>query len=140
MSLEQKLYPHNDFVDQVFHFNDQVLGIGQRELGLLSDKELEYAGKAIREELNEFEEAHRTQDFVGAVDAAIDNLYFTIGFLKRMGLTAQQVSDCCAAVHAANMEKKLGVQVKRAGEGVADAVKPDGWVGPEERIAAILGG
>lgn len=129
----------NDFVQQVFEFNEKVLDIGQREKGLLSDKELDYAIKAGVEELMEFEEAHKSQDFIAAVDAVIDGMYFYIGFLKRMGLTAEQVSACMTAVHQANMEKKLGVVEKRGGLGVADAVKPAGWVGPEERIAKVLG-
>ena len=36
------------------------------------------------------------------------------------------------------MEKKLGTVAKRAVEGAADAVKPEGWVSPEERIIEIL--
>ena len=44
-------------------------------------------------------------------------------------------SDTCMGVHAANMAKRPGM-TKR---GIAnDAIKPDGWVGPEMAIAAIL--
>jgi hypothetical protein len=37
------------------------------------------------------------------------------------------------------MTKKLGVVEKR-GNPLGDAVKPEGWVGPEEAIAAVMGG
>ncbi len=123
----------------VLAFNHLALGIEPREIGLLSEKELQYALKAGAEELEEFQKAHDHMDMIGAVDAVLDEIYFCIGFLYRMGLTAQQIEDCFQAVHDCNMRKKLGVQEKRGGEGVADAVKPEGWVGPEERIAAILG-
>lgn len=130
----------NLFVEQVIDFNEKIIGVGQREIGLLSDKELEYAIKAIDEEKQEFLQAHRQQDVIGAVDAVIDLMYFGIGFLRRMGLTAQQISDCMTAVHEANMAKKLSMAVQKRVEGVPDAAKPEGWVGPEERIAFILGG
>jgi predicted HAD superfamily Cof-like phosphohydrolase len=120
-------------------FNRMALGIEPREIGLLSEAELTYAKKADVEEMDEFEKAHREMDLIGAVDAVLDKIYFSIGFLYRMGLTEQQIEDCFQAVHECNMRKKLGVQEKRGGEGVADAVKPEGWVGPEERIGEILG-
>ncbi len=130
----------NDFVSQVFEFNERILKIEQRDIGLLSDQELEYAIKAATEELIEFEDAHRLQDVFGAVDAVVDLLYFGIGFLKRMGLSEEQVSHSMAAVHYANMSKKLSHSVTKRVEGVADASKPEGWRGPEEAIAEILGG
>ena len=132
---------HNDFVDQVFDFNENILALPrQKEIGLLSPQELEYAVKAAKEEMQEFFEAHEKQDVIGAVDAVVDLLYFGVGFLKRLGLTREQVSQAMAAVHHCNMTKKLSTNVTKRVEGVADATKPEGWVGPEERIAEILGG
>lgn len=130
----------SDLVDNIFAFNRELLGVKDREKGLLSDKELDYAIKAAVEEVTEFKDAHKAQDYIGAVDAVCDLLYFGVGFLARMGLSEEEVRQCMQAVHEANMTKKLGVQAKRGGEGVADAVKPQDWIGPEERIATILGG
>jgi predicted HAD superfamily Cof-like phosphohydrolase len=129
----------SNMITNVISFNAEALGILPREKGLLSEKELEYAMKATKEEAYELKEAHEMKDFIGAVDAVLDQLYFNVGFLYRMGLTAQEIERCFQAVHDCNMQKKLGVQAKRGGEGVADAVKPEGWVGPEERIMEILG-
>lgn len=129
-----------DVFDQVTEFNTQALGIQQREIGLLDDGELRYAIKAMHEEAEEFATAHVNQDVVAAVDAVLDEIYFCIGFLRRMGLTPNQMRACMDAVHYANMQKKVGVQHKRGGDGVVDAVKPEGWTGPEEKIARILGG
>lgn len=140
MSQENTPSSDNLFVDQVIDFNTKIIGVQQREIGLLSDSELEYAMKAINEEATEFKDAHSQQDVIGAVDAVIDLMYFSIGFLRRMGLTADQISSCMTAVHNANMEKKLSMEVQKRVAGVADAAKPQGWVGPEERIAFILGG
>lgn len=130
----------SDMIDNIFAFNRDLLGVKNREKGLLSEKELDYAIKAGVEELMEFEDAHESKDFISAVDAICDLLYFGVGFLARMGLAEDEVRRCMEAVHEANMQKKLGVQQKRGGEGVADAVKPADWVGPEERIAEVLGG
>lgn len=138
--MDTGITPVGHMVDQVIEFNNIALGIHARDKALLSDKELKYAKKAILEELAEFEVAHEQQDFIGAVDAILDKLYFGIGFLYRMGLTSDEIKKCFASVHNCNMAKKVGTQSKRGGEGVVDAVKPEGWVGPEEAIAAILGG
>lgn len=127
-----------NIVDQVYEFNTQCLGLTNRERGLLSQAELNYADKAIKEELQEFVDAHAEQDYIGAIDGAIDLVYFGIGFLVRMGLKAEEIKQMMSAVHDANMAKKAGTQDKRGGEGVVDAVKPEGWVPPEERIIAIL--
>ena len=73
-----------------------------------------------------------------SIDAIIDLKYFAVGVLYKMGLSPDMQKACCTAVHSANMEKKLGTVAKRAVEGAADAVKPEGWVSPEERIIEIL--
>ena len=134
------LAPPKHMVDQVIEFNRVALQIEPRDKGLLSEKELEYAMKAVNEEMTEFKQAHDEHDMIGAVDAVLDKIYFGIGFLYRMGLSAEEIKACFGEVHECNMAKKLGVQAKRGGEGVADAIKPEGWVGPEEKIAFILGG
>lgn len=137
---EQVTSPISPIITSVISFNAEALGILPRDKALLSEAELDYAMKAMKEESYEFKEAHEKQDFIGAVDAVLDQIYFNVGFLYRMGLTSQEIERCFQAVHGCNMQKKLGVQHKRGGDGVADAVKPEGWVGPEEKIAEILGG
>ena len=128
-----------DFIGQVAEFNSKVLNVQGREKGLLSAQELNYASKAVKEELAEFEQAHQQQDFIGAVDAVVDLVYFAYGFLFRMGLTEDQVRKIGTIVHDCNMSKKLGHVAKRSEDGsVADAVKPEGWTGPEELIAEAL--
>lgn len=128
------------FEAMVYQFNTELLGIKDREKGLLSDKEIKYAESAILEELHEFAVAHDIKDYVGAIDAAIDLAYFSVGFLVRLGLNLDEIKGCMKVVHEANMEKKAGIQKKRGGPGVIDATKPDGWVSPEERICEVLDG
>ena len=128
------------FVDQVVEFNQRVLKIDQREVDMLKPNEFEISMKCLQEELDEFEEAFKSGDIIGCIDAIIDLKYFAVGVMYKMGLTPENMKLCMTAVHEANMEKKLGVVAKRATEGAADAVKPAGWVSPEERIANILDG
>ena len=128
-----------DFIDEVAEFNAKVLNVQDREKSLLNEAELKYAAKAIKEELAEFEQAHEQQDFISAVDAVTDLIYFAYGFLFRMGLTAAEARRVGSIVHGCNMAKKLGHVAKRCDDGsVADAVKPEGWTGPEELIAEAL--
>jgi predicted HAD superfamily Cof-like phosphohydrolase len=122
----------------VIDFNQRVLHVLPRPLGLLNEAETEITAKCLREESDEFEAAIAEGDFIGAVDALVDSIYFAIGGLYKLGLTAESIEQSIFAVHNANMEKKLGVNARRGDGSAADAVKPEGWVGPEERISVIL--
>lgn len=128
------------FTNQVVDFNVKVLKINQRSKDLLNSAELDISEKCLKEELNEFIEAHKNGDFIGCVDAMIDLMYFANGVLYKMGLTPEEITKCKTAVHEANMEKKLGVNARRGDGSAADAVKPQDWVSPEERIIDILDG
>jgi len=127
-----------DFVSQVVDFNQNVLKIEPRFLSMLPTHEFQLSMACLQEEIDEFEEAYRNGDLIACIDSIIDLRYFAIGVLYKMGLKSETINKCDTAVHEANMEKKLGVVVKRAVDGAADAVKPEGWVAPEKRIEAIL--
>lgn len=128
-----------DLVSDIVDFNEIVLGIAQRKPTLLSTNEYQISVNCLNEEIKEFNHAHINDDLVGCIDAMIDNLYFTVGVLYKLGLNPDQIKQCFAAVHLANMTKNKGENAKRA-TGAADAVKPEGWVGPEEMIKEILNG
>lgn len=128
------------FPHQVVEFNSKVLKISQRPKGMLAEAEFQISENSLKEEIDEFIEAHQSGDFVGCVDAMIDLMYFANGVLYKMGLTPEEIVKCKTAVHEANMEKKLGVNHRRGDGSAADAVKPEGWVSPEERIIDILDG
>lgn len=122
-------------IDQVFKFNREVLMISRPSIKLIEAPESTWLVGVLKEEAEEFEEATTVVD---QVDALIDSAIFAFGGLYRLGLTEEQARDCFMAVMAANFDKKSGQKTGRIYEGVADAVKPEGWVGPEKRIADIL--
>jgi predicted HAD superfamily Cof-like phosphohydrolase len=125
------------FFENVVDFNQKVLKIDPRPLNLLTG-DSEITIKCLREEVDELVEANIKGDIVGCVDALVDLMYFATGALYKMGLTAKHIEQCGQAVHDANMEKKLGINVRRGDGSSADAVKPADWVPPEERIGNIL--
>lgn len=127
-----------NFNEQVVEFNTKVLKIEQRAICALEPAEYEITLKCLREELDEFTQAVESGDFISSIDALIDLKYFAVGALYKMGLSADAITQCDSAVHEANMEKKLGVNARRAVEGAADAVKPLDWMPPELRIIDIL--
>lgn len=128
----------DQFTRNIVDFNQNILGIAQRQPAMLNHSEFEISMECLHEEIDEFAEAHLQGDFIGCIDAIVDLRYFAVGILYKLGLTAEQIEQIDQAVHDANMQKKLGKKEGR-GDGVAaDAVKPEGWVSPEERIAAIL--
>lgn len=142
-----------DAFDRVVAFNKAILGIEQRTPAPMSDNEHKITIKCLREEVNEYIDAYftcmRDDNGVGhdasydakhvahMVDAMIDNIYFAIGAMYKMGLTADQIRRCFNAVDDCNVQKKLGKNAKRD-TGAADAVKPENWVGPEEKIVKII--
>lgn len=126
------------FAHQVIDFNQTVLKIQPRSQAPLSVAEFDITVKALNEEVQEFIDASHETDYIGQIDALIDLQYFAIGALYKLGLTADQINCCCTAVHVANMTKKKGVKQSRGDGSAADAIKPEGWVAPEQRIGEIL--
>ena len=123
----------------VIEFNQNILGIEPRKLEPMPENEAKHLVKCLNEEVNdEFMEGQTKGDLVDCVDALIDAMYFALGGLYKMGLSAHQIEACFLAVHQANMEKKKGVVAGRAVEGAVDAIKPAEWKSPEQRIAEIL--
>lgn len=126
-----------DLVDAIFSFNEEIVGVPEREINPLDQPTKEWTVRAYNEEIFEFHEAFDREDVVGMVDANLDLIYFAVGTLKKMGLTRLQVKQCMAAIHSANMTKAKGKLAKR-GDHAEDAVKPEGFVPPEAAIMQIL--
>lgn len=124
--------------EEVEEFNNEVIGI-HRTPGTISDpKEFEWCVGVILEELEELKTAHFNGDFVCELDAVIDLLYFTAGFMTRMGIPANISKEIFQTVHNSNMSKCIGLKKERVSSHELDAVKPAGWVSPEPKIYAIL--
>lgn len=130
---------HRSFAEMVEEFHRKVLKYEPHEKRPLTKEEFDIHWKAFCEEMHEFSDSYNNSDYIGSIDAVIDLMYFGMGSLVKMGLSAHEIDRCISAVHKANMEKKLGVVECRGDGSVADAIKPDGWVSPEERIAEIVG-
>jgi len=127
-----------DIVGLIFDFNEQVIGTPEMQpLVPLTDKQHDWTQKFCLEELAELSEAHHKQDMIGVVDAVGDLIYGAMGTFKKLGLTREQVRAVFEAIHEANMRKKRGDKGRGSDE---DAVKPEGFVPPEEKIGRILFG
>lgn len=124
--------------EKVAEFNQEVLDIQPREKGLQNSDEAQLSMMQMREEIDEFEEGYEQRDLVKCVDACIDNIYFTMGVLYKMGITPDDFSTIFEVVHQANCAKVMGKKAERSGFESADAIKPEGWVAPEEIIKEIL--
>lgn len=127
-------------VENVVEFNQRVLKIDQRVTGFIDEAEFHISVECEKEEIDEFYYAYKSGDLIGCIDAQIDLIYFAFGVLYKFGLSVEQIEKCFIAVHEANMDKKLGSNAKRGDGQVADAVKPENWISPEERIAKIISG
>lgn len=126
-----------DIIDMVEEFNATVLNVKAKEkIDNLSYNEGSFLISAIEEEYVELKSAMKKGHVVDQVDALLDMIYFCVGGMVRMGMTSTQIRECVEAVHEANMQKAAGKKEGR--EGGADAIKPEGWIAPEAKIAEII--
>lgn len=119
-------------------FNQEILGIKPRNLGLQEFEECKLSYAQISEEADEFMTACIQQDYVKAIDACIDSIVFAKGILYKMGVDEELFHKIFAVVMDANMQKKIGIKKGREGFNAVDAVKPENWVSPESRIEELL--
>jgi len=132
--MNQKLpLPTPSMFEDVLRFHMEVLNQDPRAPQLLDDKTTQARYQFMEEELYEFQESVAAQDIVGAADALADLIYVALGTAYLMGLPFGDIWD---AVQEANMRKVPGF-TKRGMPN--DAMKPEGWVGPEARIEAAIG-
>lgn len=107
---------------------------------LLDNKELQQFRLAfLREEIDELETALAERDLVGIFDALLDLVYVAYGTALCAGINPEQFDAGMDAVHAANMAKCRAESADQSKRGTTfDVVKPDGWQGPEIKLAKIL--
>jgi len=99
---------------------------------VLNEEEKRFRIAAMREEIQEYEEA---QDLVTLYDSLLDLIVFAVGTLERHGLPLLPGFE---AVMLANMAKEVGQNGNKRGGFKRDLVKPAGWVGPETELAHII--
>lgn len=124
----------NEFQDvRDFHEKFDLLPEGK---GPLTKGMARKRADQMREELREFEDACADDDTVKAVDALVDSVYFALGSLIQMGVSAEAWRGCWYRVHVANMAKQRLPEL--AGSLKHGIVKPAGWQSPEPLIAEHL--
>jgi len=124
--------PTPSMFEDVGKFHRQVLNQHDRAPCMLDMATMRARMLFLNEEVNELREAALLDDIVGAADALADLVYVALGTAYLMGLPFDSI---WAAVQKANMAKQPGM-TKR---GMAnDAVKPEGWVGPEAEIQRAI--
>lgn len=83
----------------------------------------------MKEELQEFEDAHAAGDLAEAADALIDLVYVAMGTAYMMGLPWDELWN---DVQRANMTKVRALVASDSKRGTTyDVVKPPGWVPPQ---------
>lgn len=122
-----------DMIRDVGEFHELILNdYAEVAPSLIS---LEYCverARFLHEELDEFIESAQDGSIVGVADALADIVYVALGTAYKLGLPFAQIWE---AVQAANMRKVAG-PTKRGNK--IDAMKPEGWVGPEAAIARAI--
>ena len=126
-----------DYYDDVreFHEKNGVPHHPDERPHLLSADEQEFRVKFLREELDEFADAHAQGRLADAADALVDLAVVCLGTAHMMGVP---FGECWDAVHAANMTKvrATGDDDPRSKRGSGlDIVKPAGFRPPDHRPA-----
>ena len=124
----------NSFLQAVLRFQTDILGVTvpstptplTRERGLARIEHLQ-------EEIAELKDALTVDnknpgDLEEQADAFVDIIYIALGGLIEMGITPGAVFN---EVHRANMDKVSGEVSKRPSNFGYDAIKPEGWTGPD---------
>lgn len=101
---------------------------------LMRPEDMAVRVRMLQEEVGEIDLAFARGDLVKVVDGLLDLIYFAHGTLDWCGVCGDTYAECWDAVHDANMKKEPG----STNRGVFDAVKPGGWVSPDEDIRKIL--
>jgi len=70
---------------------------------------------------------------VAELDKSLDICMFNLGKMFKMGLSVEQVEQAFSIVADANISK-LGAPKDSAGK----QLKPEGWVGPEDKLQELL--
>ncbi len=111
---------------QVAKFNAEVTGVPTPETGIeiLPSSRLAFRVGHVLEELQELIDADNAED---AGDACLDGVYVLLGAMYEMGIKPGPFFD---EIQRANMDKERGQVAKRQNSGY-DAVKPEGWKGPD---------
>lgn len=128
----------SNLFEKVAKFNKEIIGIDRKPGEIEDFSEMKFMIGSIKEEKTELLEAYESGDFVKALDATADLIYFATGFFTRMGIGPKTAQKICFAVHDCNMQKQLGTKEERETTHGLDAIKPEGWEGPEDRIMEIL--
>lgn len=119
--------------NQVGEFHEQILGLTKPEIPTFNQPEwIIERTRFILEEVQEFTTASFKGDMVEAADGLADVLYVVLGTAWMMGLPMDKIFN---HVHNCNMLKKKGITSR--GNAI-DAIKPEGWVAPQQGIAKIL--
>ena len=123
---------NNDIFLKVREFRTKLsLPIGTKP-HLLEPIDISFYARFLMEELSELMKAHEKGNLVDAADAIADLAYVTMGCAHHMGIHLPKILDI---VHEANMQKQPGTTSRGYQQ---DAMKPAGWVGPEDMIALEL--
>lgn len=116
-------------LDKVELFNGRVRGqIIPATPQPLTESQCERTVEALNEEIQEFKKACEEGDILETADALLDGVFFALGRLAEMGVPAWAVME---EINRANLDKKKGDLSKRPGWEGHDAVKPEGWKGPD---------
>ena len=92
-------------------------------------KFIEFRLSFLDEELDETKEAVENGDPAEVVDGLIDLCVIAIGTMDIFGIDGEEAWN---RVHAANMNKRVGVKESRPNPlGMPDLIKDEDWVAPE---------
>ncbi|MEM2159589.1 MAG: hypothetical protein QXN55_01390 [Candidatus Nitrosotenuis sp.] len=101
---------------------------------LLEGEMFEFRTKFLQEELDEFIEAHQTNNLELALDSLIDLAVVLYGTAQIMGISHECWVEAWNEVHRANMSKERAVSASQSKRGTAyDIIKPKNWQAPNHK-------
>ena len=125
-----------DEIQDIRDFNTKFQLAQYKEPGHLRKWRLEERVDFMKEELQEFIDATKTQDLAGQADALIDLVYVAKGTAIMLGLPWEEL---WVDVQRANMAKELR-EVHLGDSHKLGVFKPLGWQGPKTKSILVANG
>lgn len=96
-----------NFIEQIVNFNQEILNVEQRTQALLPANEAQISIESLIEEAQELRDAFGEKDFIKAVDAVADTLFFAVGVLYKFGLTSNQIANVILSQYNGRLEHPM---------------------------------
>ena len=110
-----------NFVEQIVNFNQEILSVEQRTQSMIPANEAQISIESLIEEAQELRDAFVEKDFIKAVDAVADTMFFGVGVLYKFGLTSDQIANAILSQYNERLHHPMSA-IYEAGVSLSESI------------------